>query len=96
MNTRQLFIVFIIFLLATTLLLPKTVEQKYCDQFSGESNSDKHTNNYTSCETDLRCKVEQDTITTKDTDQDVLLFTCIPEEEEIPDTSSQKPTNFPD
>ncbi|MEH6456177.1 MAG: hypothetical protein V7749_07635 [Cocleimonas sp.] len=95
MKPRKLFVVFIIILLATTLLFPKTEEQKYCEQFSGESISDKPSDNFTSCQTDLRCKVDQDNLTTKDTDQDVVLFMCIPEKETSPVTSSQKTSVFP-
>ena len=78
MKTRQIFIVFIIILLATTLLYPKTAEQKYCDQFSGESKADKPSVNYDSCQKDARCIVDQDSITTKEIDQDKILFSCVP------------------
>ncbi len=81
MKSKQLFIGFIIILLATTLLFPTTKEQKYCDQYSGESNADKQSDNFISCKTDDRCKVNQDTLTTKDTTQDIVLFSCIPNEE---------------
>ena len=96
MKTKQIFIVFIIILLATTLLFPKTEEQRYCNQFSGESNSGKPSENFISCQTDLRCKVEQDSLTTKDTDQDVILFMCIPDKEVSPASSSQKTQEFPE
>lgn len=95
MKPRKLFVLFIIFLLATTLLFPKTEEQKYCDQFSGESTSDKPSESFNSCQTDLRCKVEQDTLTTKDIDQDVILFICKPEEGVSPTNTSQKKSVFP-
>ncbi len=96
MKTKQIFIVFIIILLATTLLFPKTEEQRYCNQFSGESNSGKPSENFISCQTDLRCKVEQDSLTTKDTDQDVILFMCVPDEVILPANTSQKKPKFPE
>ncbi len=95
MKNKQLFIVFIIILLATTLMFPKTTEQKYCEQYSGESNSDKTSDNFITCQTDSRCKVDQDTLMTKDTDQDVIIFMCIPVEVKSPAGTTQKTTVFP-
>lgn len=78
MKTRQIFIVFIIILLATTLLYPKTAEQKYCDQFSGESKADVASENFDSCQTDARCTIDQDSIKTKEVDHNEFLFSCVP------------------
>ncbi len=78
MKPKQLFIVLIIILLATTLLFPKTKEQRYCDQFSGESNALSNSNDYLACENDSRCKVDKESILTKETDEDSFSYTCIP------------------
>ena len=89
MKPRQMFIVLVIILLATTLLFPKTKEERYCDQYSGESNSAQASDNYKLCESDDRCKVDKDSILTKETDQDEISFMCIPVNADIPDEDSQ-------
>ena len=81
MNTKQLFIGFIIILLATTLILPRSEEQRHCDQYSGESNSDNPSDSFSTCKTDVRCKVDQDSILTKDTDEDTFSFMCVPDKQ---------------
>lgn len=97
MKAKRLFIICIIILLVTKLLVkPPTEEEKYCDQFSGESNADEPSENFNSCQTDLRCKVEQDSLTTKNTDPDVVLFMCIPEEAILPENTSQRAPEFPE
>jgi len=78
MKPRQLFILMLIFLLATTLLFPKTEEQKYCHQFSGESNKDEASAEFNSCKLDDRCQIDQESILPKEIDQDTFSFMCIP------------------
>ena len=97
MKIRHKFIIFIVIVLASILLFPQTAEEKYCHQFSGESDVDKLSENLTICKTDLRCKVDQDNITTKKTDQNVILYTCIPKDDEVlPQNTSQKKPEFPE
>ena len=78
MKPKQLFIVLVIILLAATLLFPKSKEQKYCDQFSGESDTRKPSNNFLTCQSDAQCQIDQDTLTTKEIDETTYRFMCIP------------------
>ena len=78
MKSKQMFIVLIIILLATTLLFPKSKEEKHCQQYSGESESSTLSNDYTACENDSRCKVDKESILTKEIDNNQFSFQCVP------------------
>ena len=95
MKTKKLFIVLIIVLLGTTLLFPKTKEQKYCNQFSGESDIENLSENYKVCQNDLRCKIETGSIATKEIDPSIIKFMCIPEGQIIKSSNNQKNQPLP-
>lgn len=78
MKPKQLFILFIILLLALTLLFPKTKEEQHCDQYSGESNKSETSSEYIACNNDTRCEIDKESISPKDTDQDQFSFICVP------------------
>ena len=95
MKPKQLFVGLVIILLATTLLFPQTEEKKYCNQYSGESNRDNPSDNFISCKTDIRCKVEEDTFVSKEADPDEIVFMCVPDAEVSSATTIQKTSEFP-
>ena len=78
MKTKQMFIVLVIILLATTLLFPKTKEERHCHQYSGESKTSTISNEYKNCENDSRCKVDKESILMKETEDDGFSFMCVP------------------
>jgi len=78
-----MFIVVVIILLATTLLFPKTKEERHCHQYSGESNTSAPSKVFKTCENDSRCKVEKESILDKETDENGFSFMCVPIDEPV-------------
>ena len=78
MKPKQMFIVLIIILLATTLMFPNTKEDRYCKQYSGESNSKVASSDYQACENDNRCKVITNSNISIENDAQDVSFACVP------------------
>lgn len=95
MKAKQIFIVTLIILLATTLLFPKTKEQKYCHQYSGESNTENPSDQYTACKNDNICKIDNDSILTKEIDEDQFSYMCIPTNDALSNTINVNPEQLP-
>ena len=91
MKPKQMFIVLVIILLATTLLFPKTREEKHCDQYSGQSNTLSPTDEFKTCNNDSRCMVDTESIFTRETDEDEFSYSCVPVANDDVEDSSQLP-----
>lgn len=81
MKAKQMFIVLVIILLATTLLFPKSKEERHCHQYSGESKTSSISNEYMNCENDRRCKIDKESILMKETEDDGFSFMCVPSDD---------------
>ena len=79
MNKKYLIIAAIVALVIYSIMLPMTQDEKYCDQYSGQSEIDQPSENYRACKQDIRCTVSsEESISAKVTDSNNTTFLCRP------------------